>query len=124
MKPVDMWKILVVEDDLDGQEVVASILRHHNISMEVAESAEAAIDKLATHEYSAAIIDLALPGMDGWGLLKAIHRSTLHRRMPCIAMTAYHSSEVAVESIRAGFTAYFPKPVDPTSFVRELSRFI
>lgn len=121
---MDELKILVVEDDPDGQEVVARMLKHHNIPVDIANHAEEGIEFLEANSYSAAIIDLALPGMDGWGLLKAIQGDPETTDMPCIAITAYHSADVAVEAIAAGFKAYFPKPLEATSFVRELQRIL
>lgn len=114
------WKILVVEDDPDGQEFVSRILRHHRINFDVAPDGESAVDMLQSNTYTLVVIDLALPKLDGWQLLSMIKNSPL-AETPCIAVTAYHSAEVAVKAIQAGFAAYFPKPLDATSFVRELS---
>jgi CheY-like chemotaxis protein len=116
------WHVLVVEDDPDGQEVVTRILRHHRITTDVAGTAEDALKKLAITHYDLAVIDLALPTMNGWALLQAIKASSGNSRLPCVAVTAFHSAEVAVEAIQAGFVAYFPKPLEATSFVRELQR--
>lgn len=118
------WHILVIEDDPDGQEVVTRMLRHHNIQPVTVGSAEEALALLEENQYTAAIVDLALPGMDGWHLLQEIRSTPQLQNMPCIAITAYHSAEVAVDAIDAGFDAYFPKPLDPTSFVRELERVV
>ena len=61
------WHVLVVEDDADGQEVVATLLRHLNISLDMASDAAEAEQFLfhSDNTYSAAIIDLALPDKDG-----------------------------------------------------------
>jgi CheY-like chemotaxis protein len=114
------WRILVVEDDPDGQEVVSRMLRHHHMTVDLADSAEEALDLLAINDYRGAIFDLSLPGMDGWTLLDAVQRGNLD--VPCVAVTAFHSADVAVKAIEAGFAAYFPKPLEATSFVRELTR--
>ncbi|MBI1257232.1 MAG: response regulator [Chloroflexi bacterium] len=116
------WHVLVVEDDPDGQEVVTRILRHHRITADVAGTAEDALKKLSATHYDLAVIDLALPTMNGWALLQAIKASSTLSGLPCVAVTAFHSAEVAVEAIQAGFAAYFPKPLEATSFVRELQR--
>jgi CheY-like chemotaxis protein len=115
------WNILVVEDDPDGQEVVGRILRHHKVKHGVADSAEAALEMLREGQYSSVIIDLHLPGIDGWTLLRKIDETYGLSNLPCIAITAFHSAEVAVQAIEAGFEAYFPKPLEATSFVRELT---
>lgn len=116
------WRILVVEDDPDGQEVVARMLRYHKVNVDVVYTAEEALDLLRSNEYQGAIFDLALPGMDGWKLLETVHGEGY--ALPCVAVTAYHSADVAVKAIEAGFVAYFPKPLETTSFVRELERVI
>ena len=70
------------------------------------------------------MIDLGLPGMDGWEVLQAIRANPETAGLPCVAMTAFHTSSVRQQAIEAGFNAYFPKPLDDTLFVRELSRVI
>ncbi len=118
------WNVLVVEDDPDGQEVVGRILKHHNIGADIAGTGEEALTLLQQKSYAIAVIDLALPQIDGWSLLEVIRSSPALMEMPCVAVTAFHSAEVAVKAVQAGFTAYFPKPLDATSFVRELQRFV
>ncbi len=114
--------ILVVEDDQDGQEVVARLLRYHNIPFHIVFTAEDAIEALNQSVYSGAIFDLSLPGMDGWTLLDTVKSNPSTNAMPVVAVTAYHSADVAVKAIEAGFAAYFSKPLEATSFVRELQR--
>lgn len=111
---------LVVEDDPDGQELVGRMLRHQRISFDSTFTAEDALDHLMNKSYDMIIIDLQLPGMDGWTLLNTIRNYRELDHLPCVAVTAYHSTDVAVKALESGFTAYFPKPLDATSFVREL----
>jgi two-component system cell cycle response regulator DivK len=115
--------ILVVEDDPDGQAVVAHILSYMQIPHDVVGTAEHAINYLFRQgiTYRAVIIDLALPGKDGWSLLSDIQRNPATRTLPCIAITAYHTSALREQALRAGFTAYFSKPIEATSFARSLA---
>lgn len=117
------WHMLVVEDDADGQVVMATLLGHLGISMDVAgDSAEAEQYLFQSgNTYDAAIIDLALPDKDGWQLLSEILESSETANLPCIAVTAYHNSKLREDAILAGFKAYFPKPIDGTTFLRELA---
>jgi CheY-like chemotaxis protein len=114
--------ILIVEDDPDGRELVGRMLRYHRIPVEIVNDAESALEQLNINDYAAVIIDLNLPGMDGWSLLKNIRLNTRTNGLPCVAVTAYHSVETAIQAIENGFSAYFPKPLETTSFVRELQR--
>lgn len=114
------WKLLVVEDDPDGQEVVNRILKHHRIEHDTVSNAEDAWSQLHEDHYTAAIIDLHLPGQDGWSLFNQIKADASLSGVKCVAVTAYHSAETAYKAVEDGFAAYFPKPLEATSFVREL----
>lgn len=124
MPPMSDWKILVVEDEPDGQMVVAGILNYFNVVVDTVGNAEDALAALKTKQYTGAVIDLALPGMDGMSLLKHIRNTPDVTAMPCVAITAFHTSAVKQQAIDAGFDAYFPKPIEDTIFIRELSRVI
>ncbi len=114
--------ILIVEDDPDGQLMVSHIVNYMNIPHDVVGDAEKAMQKLqATNRtYQAVIIDLALPGKDGWELLAEIRSNPDTETLTCIAVTAFHTSKTREEALRVGFNAYFSKPIDATSFAREL----
>ncbi len=118
--------ILVVEDDPDGQEMVATMLEHMNFLVATADNAEEASDLLfeSGETFEAVVVDLALPGKDGWELLNEILSNPQTEQIPCVAVTAYHNSKLREEALRAGFVAYFPKPLDGTLLARELERII
>jgi CheY-like chemotaxis protein len=114
------WTVLVVEDEADSMVMVRELLEYHGINSVGATTAEEALHIVQQTTPTLIIIDLALPGMDGWSLLNALRQKPALMDVPCIATTAYHSAEVAFEAVEAGFDAYFAKPLDATSFVREL----
>jgi CheY-like chemotaxis protein len=118
------WKVLVVEDEVDSMEMVQEILEYYGVRCVPASTAEDALNELRSLQPTLIIIDLALPGMDGWSLLAEIQRRPMLADVPCVAITAYDSFEVAEHAIEKGFEAYFPKPLDATSFVRELQGII
>ena len=120
------WHVLVVEDDADGQVLMATLLGHLGISIDVAgDSAEAEQFLFQSgNTYNAAIIDLALPDKDGWQLLSEIQASSQTMNLPCIAVTAYHNSKLREDAILAGFKAYFPKPLDGTMFLKGLENIL
>jgi CheY-like chemotaxis protein len=114
--------ILIVEDDPDGQALVSHIVDYLNVPHEVASDAEKAGQKLFQEgqSYRAVIIDLALPGKDGWTLLREIRDNPATENLTCIAVTAFHTSKTREEALRLGFNAYFAKPLDATKMAREL----
>ena len=119
-------RILVVEDDPDGQEMVTTILQHMNYAVDTADDGEQASKILldSSSAYNAVIIDLSMPNKDGWELLSDIQGNPATENLLCIAMTAFHNSKLRERALRAGFTAYFPKPIDGTQLGRELDRLI
>ena len=118
--------ILVVEDDDDGQELMASLLQHMNVNVDIAADAFEAERYLfqSGNNYDAALIDLALPDKNGWQLLSEVLAEQRTANLPCIAITAYHTSKLREEALMAGFRAYFPKPIDAMTFLRELENIL
>ena len=114
------WRVLVIEDEPDVQSVVTIILQNSNAEVDAYETGEDALAALQNGDYTLAIVDLALPAMDGWEVLRNIRDNPQHDNMAVVAMTAYHSTNVALESQVAGFAAYFPKPINVRSFVDDL----
>lgn len=122
--PGTNWKVLVVEDEIDSMELVQGILEYHGIHPIGAGSGSEALNLLGVTTPDLIIIDLSLPDIDGWTLLKKIITEEKWKHIPRIAVTAYHNPALAQQAIEAGFNAYFPKPIDTTSFVRELQAIV
>ena len=115
-------KLLIVEDDVELQKLLALTLRCHRIGFDVIASAEDAFMMLADTDYSGLIVDLALPRMDGWTFIEMLHRNPRTAPIPCIAITCYHINELDAVALDVGFTAYFRKPLDITAFVYQIQR--
>lgn len=114
------WRILVVEDESDSREMIHDILVFHGIDAVTAPTAEDALDVLQNITPHLILVDLALPGMDGWELLNELRESASLQHIPRVAITAFHSASVAQHAITAGFNAYIPKPIDANTFVDDL----
>jgi CheY-like chemotaxis protein len=116
-------RLLVVEDEPDSAAVVKLILNPAQIQTVVAENGEAAWTLLQSDsDFSGAIIDLALPGMDGFGLMNAIRSTPALAHLKLVAVTAFHTPELKSQAIKAGFNAYFSKPLDTMTFLGALER--
>jgi two-component system CheB/CheR fusion protein len=114
--------VLIVEDDPDGQALVAHVVGHLKFSHTVVDNGDDALAALlaAGAAYRAVIIDLALPGKDGWQLVADIRNTPATADLICIAVTGFHSAKTREDALRAGFNAYFSKPLEATHFAREL----
>jgi CheY-like chemotaxis protein len=118
------WNVLVVEDEADSMELVQGILSYYGIRSVGAATGEDALRVLEDMNPTLVIIDLALPGLNGWELLQQLRPDPRFARVPLVAITAFHTPELAEQAIEAGFDAYFPKPIDATAFVRELQTIV
>ena len=113
-------RILIVEDEEDLQDILTELLPYYNLSADTASTAERALQLLAQNSYAGAIIDLGLPGMDGMALVKVIRSQPTTQDLPCVAMSAWHSSTMEQSALEAGFNAYFAKPFVPETIIGDL----
>ena len=102
--------LLVVEDDKDARDVSCAMLDYEGAMVLGTSSAEEALAVLKTVRPHAIIIDIVLPGRDGFWLLEQLRGSQRMRAIPVVAVTAVAGRE---EILDAGFDAYVAKPVRP-----------
>jgi CheY-like chemotaxis protein len=120
MNDLSGWSAIIVEDDPDAQEVLAPLLQQHHIHVAVASSGEDALELMRLQPPTFAIIDLHLPAMDGWQLLESMRSDPALAGISAVAITAYHSTQVADAAYQAGFSAFFAKPINAFKFVDDL----
>ena len=117
------WSVLIIEDDPSSLDILAQVLEHNGMRVDSATSGEYALELVKKNHYDLAVIDLALPGIDGWQLQQEIQDLSLEHQPICIALTAYYTPLLAKEAKDAGFTAAFPKPITQ-SLVASLQRLL
>lgn len=120
MSDLSQWRVLVVEDEFDSIQLVSKILRHHGVEVHIAHDGHECLAMLDVLKPTVVIMDLALPQMDGWETLARMRENPDTAEIPVAAITAYHSVNVAEDARTAGFDAYFPKPLDPSTIVEKL----
>lgn len=118
------WSVLLVDDEYDSVQMVAKILTYHGVAVQVARTGAEGLASLAQQHPTIVVTDLAMTGMDGWAVLSAIRADPATCHLPVVAITAYHSLDVAEAAKHYGFDGYFPKPVNPRTFARELAKVV
>lgn len=118
------WIVLLAEDSYDDQKVLSRIFQHHGITTYIAVNGSECLDLLEKIEPTCIIVDLALPVRDGWETLEAIRANERTARLPVIAVTGYHSANLAEDARKAGFDGYFPKPLHPLMFIEQLEKIV
>jgi CheY-like chemotaxis protein len=103
---------LVVDDDSDARELAALALAERGAYVATAPDAAIALDLMGTREIDVLVADLAMPGVDGYGLLKQVHERTLAtgRSIPAVALTAQVSIEDESRALAEGFSEFVRKP--------------
>lgn len=118
------WTVLVVEDTYDDARVISRILEHYKINVLVAGNGNDCLNLLEQFRPTIVVTDLAMPQMDGWATLNAIRANPEWSHIPVVAVTAYHSAEVADAALRSEFDGYFAKPLNPMTFIDQLGQVI
>ena len=116
--------VLIVEDEYDSIRMVSKILSHYKIEARVVHNGFECLSALAEYTPTIIVTDLAMPEKNGWETLYEIRANPATKDIPVVAVTAYGSPNVAQDALAAGFDAYFPKPLSPTSFVSDLLKIV
>jgi signal transduction histidine kinase/ActR/RegA family two-component response regulator len=119
MKHLDELHVLVVDDDDDAREWIATLLTTRGARVTTAASASEALEVLQRGgRQDVLVIDIGMPGVDGYALLRAIRdRGSVSVRVPAIAVTAYAGTKHRQLALAAGYQLHLSKPIDQNDLV-------
>jgi FixJ family two-component response regulator len=103
--------ILIVDDEPNVRLMYRTALAGEGYALFEADSGAAALQACAAREYSAAILDLRMPGMDGFELLETMQARGI--TTPAVFVTAYGDVPNAVRAMKLGAIDFLPKPPTP-----------
>jgi len=117
-------RVLLVDDDPALLEALpeALRLRMSALTVDTADSAAAALDRIADRDYDAVVTDIKMPGMDGLELLAKLR--TRRPDTPTLMITGHGEHDLVVHALRAGAYDFIQKPIDRDYFVASLCRAI
>jgi signal transduction histidine kinase len=114
-------RILVVDDNVDGAELLAALLRLDGHLVALAFSGLEALERAQSFLPDVALIDIGLPGLDGYEVARRLRDSTGHDAPQLIAVTGYGRDQDRERARAAGFDAHLVKPVEFPALQRALS---
>src|SRR5438445_9346045 len=105
-------RVLVVDDDAALLQALpeALRLRMSEVTVDTADSAAAALDRIAARDYDAIVTDIKMPGMDGLALLTEIR--TRRPDTPILMITGHGEHTLAIQALRGGASDFIPTPID------------
>jgi signal transduction histidine kinase/DNA-binding response OmpR family regulator/HAMP domain-containing protein len=107
-------KALVVDDDVRNIFAMTSVLEKQEMTVVSAENGQAAIELLArTLDVDIVLMDVMMPGMDGYETMRAIRKMAEFRTLPIVAITAKAMKGDREKTIEAGAWDYLAKPIEP-----------
>ena len=112
-------RILVVDDDDDTRDLVTRVLQKRGAEVVAAASAAEAWAAFESAPPDALLVDIAMPGEDGYSFMRRVRACTVEKggRTPADALTARVVVEDRLESLRVGFQSHMAKPVHPEELV-------
>jgi CheY-like chemotaxis protein/two-component sensor histidine kinase len=106
-------RVLIVEDNVDAAESLAAWLRLRGHTVRTAHDGVAGMNATREFRPDVAVLDIGLPGADGYLVAKQLRQSPETEDILLIAVSGYSSSDVRRRAAEAGFNYYFIKPADP-----------
>ena len=111
-KPV----ILIVDDQLQSIELFEAYLVPQGYEIITAANGEEALGKLSGNQIDLIMMDVMMPGMDGFEVTRRIRQDNAHRLLPIILVTVLRETEDRVKGIEAGCDDFITKPIDTRTF--------
>jgi len=120
----DNGRVLVVDDSLSVRTQMDLCLRLHDLSVDMAENAETALEMIENGNYDVIFLDVVLPEMDGYKVCKLIKSNEEKRSIPIVMLTGKTSPFNKVRGVMAGCDRYLTKPVDAEELKLVLHQYI
>lgn len=115
-------KVLVIEDDADVRDGISQVLSEENIHVDAVSTGDEGLYRAREWEYDLVILDVMLPGMDGWKVLAGLRKT---KKTPVLMLTALGRLDDRVRGLDAGADDYLSKPYSDRELlarVRALTR--
>ena len=110
--------MLLVEDEADARELLEVVIQYADGFVTAVSSAAAALAVLDTIVPDVMVVDIVMPGRDGYWLLDQVRNMAHAKHIPALAVTGRTRVHDRERAMSAGFKAYLAKPVDPLDFCR------
>ncbi|MCD4674040.1 MAG: response regulator [Anaerolineaceae bacterium] len=116
--------ILVIEDDEDNLELIKFLLNKAEYDVLTALDGHQGLKMVCSEKPDLILLDLAIPGIDGWHLAEKIRSNPDTAEIPVVAVSAHILPRDRQEALKAGCNGFLNKPLDVPNFVTKIEAFL
>lgn len=113
--------VLIVDDSKTEQMFMSGLLQKNGMTVSVADNADAALAFLEKNKPDLILMDVIMPGKNGFQLTRQISKDPKFANVPIIICTSKNQETDMVWGIRQGARAYVTKPIDPKELLQKIS---
>jgi two-component system, cell cycle response regulator DivK len=114
--------VLIVDDTEDVRDLYESYLRHHDLDVATASAGPQALDCIRTQPPDVLVLDLGMPGMTGWEVLRRLKKERPTYRGGVVILTGFPGLFATGEALDCRADGYLTKPCLPVELLREVRR--
>jgi two-component system, cell cycle response regulator DivK len=115
--------VLLIEDSEQNRHLATFLLEKHGFQVVCAPDGPSGVQLARTLDPALILLDIQLPGMDGYAVARALRVLPDREQTPIMAVTSYAMVGDREKCLAAGCNGYIKKPINPDTFVPEISRF-
>jgi two-component system, cell cycle response regulator DivK len=119
-----MRKVLVAEDNAVNRELLRELLEIRGYDVSEACDGQEALEKIEQTRPDILLLDIGMPKLDGFGVVRSIRANPGFANLPVLAVTAYAMRGDREEVLKAGFDGYLSKPIDAGALAEEMGRLL
>jgi CheY-like chemotaxis protein len=118
------WNIVITDDDPDSIGVAQYVLEFSGARVRTAGCGSACLELIRQERPTLLLLDIQMPRMSGWDVLREIRQDDSLRSLLVIALTAHAMTGDRERILETGFDGYISKPINPLAFVSEVKAFL
>jgi two-component system cell cycle response regulator DivK len=117
-----MIEVLIAEDNPVNRELIPELLELRGYTVLEACDGQQALQTIEQAQPELLLLDVGMPGLDGFAVIRRIRENYQQARLPVVAITAYAMQGDRERILNSGFDGYLSKPVNPSALTEEIDR--
>jgi len=117
-------RILLIEDNEQNRYLATFLLEQEGYTVIHAADGPIGVELATGARFDLILLDIQLPGMDGYAVARALRSNPALANVPIVAVTSYAMTGDREKTIEAGCDGYVEKPINPKTFVAEVTRYL